>query len=187
MVAVDILTGDTLPPTITSTTSSSSTSRGNEDSYTPYPDDNSHYSYSSPQEPLLSSFNTTTREHHTSDLHHHYSFSRSSSSSFSSTYSSTYSPIHTQQQPQSPSRLSSFTSFLSDWICSSIALCYNRFTAWLFPNEPEPLDLASTIFFIAQVPFLFWVFLTWIPSFLVWLFGWRVSHAGDRGKGQGMR
>ncbi|KAF9906832.1 hypothetical protein EC991_000275 [Linnemannia zychae] len=177
MVAVDILTEDT--------PASSSSSRNNE-TYSQYKD---HYSHSSPQEPLLSSSSyspTAATCGQRSDHHHRRSSlsSSSSSSSFSSTYSST---TKHNINPPKQSFLTSGVTFLAGCIYSIIACIYNRITAYLFPNEPEPLDLPSTIFFVAQVPFLFIVFLTWIPSFMVWLLGWRVSQAGDRGRGQGMR
>ncbi|KAG0055995.1 hypothetical protein BGZ83_006762 [Gryganskiella cystojenkinii] len=73
------------------------------------------------------------------------------------------------------------------FVYSLIEGCYNRATAWLLPNEPEPLDLQSTLFFIAQAPFIGLVFLQWIPLIASWFLGFRASQAGDLGPAQGMR
>jgi hypothetical protein len=73
------------------------------------------------------------------------------------------------------------------WLGCLMAACYNRTTAWLFPNEPEPLDLQTTLFFIAQAPLILRVAFTWLPTLVYWLLGIRTSQAGDRGQGKGMR
>ncbi|KAG0209400.1 hypothetical protein BGX33_005538 [Mortierella sp. NVP41] len=185
MVAIDILTEDI-------TVSSSSSSLRSKEFYTPYPSHSHSHSHShslqqqQPHQPLLSS-SSTTHEHRPDHQLPSLSRSSSSSSSSSSLSSSSSPTTATRPPPQQQQPQPSLLSFLSGCIYDGIELFYNRTTAWLFPNEPEPLDLPSTIFFVAQVPFLFWVFLTWIPSFVVWLVGWKVSLAGDRGKGQGMR
>ncbi|KAI7825239.1 Alpha/Beta hydrolase protein [Gamsiella multidivaricata] len=98
----------------------------------------------------------------------------------------TSSPQPQRSSSPSPWRNSFITGILS-WIWVYIHNCYNRITVWLFPHEPEPLDLHSTIFFIAQVPMLILVAFTWIPCFVAWLLGIRTSQAGDRDKSQGMR
>jgi len=64
---------------------------------------------------------------------------------------------------------------------------FNRITAWLFPNEPEPLDLQSTLFFVGQAPFIGLVFLTWVPNMASWLMGFHTSQAGGPGPARGMR
>ncbi|KAG0265315.1 hypothetical protein BG011_005015 [Mortierella polycephala] len=101
------------------------------------------------------------------------------------------SPISSSSSPKSRSSFFSrliqgiVKLFSSLWMV--LTVCYNCVSAWLLPNEPEPLDLDSTLFFLAQIPFLALVALIWIPSFLVWLLGIRGSQAGGQGQGQGMR
>ncbi|GJJ75999.1 hypothetical protein EMPS_08357 [Entomortierella parvispora] len=73
------------------------------------------------------------------------------------------------------------------FIYSLIDTSFNRVTAWLFPNEPEPLDLQSTLFFVAQAPFIGLVFLSWLPNIASWLLGLRTSEAGGPGPARGMR
>jgi hypothetical protein len=74
-----------------------------------------------------------------------------------------------------------------NFVYSLIEGSYNRITAWLFPNEPEPLDLQATLFFMAQAPFIGLVFLYWLPVMVSWLLGFRTSQAGNPGPAQGMR
>ncbi|KAF8973375.1 hypothetical protein BGZ46_009966 [Entomortierella lignicola] len=73
------------------------------------------------------------------------------------------------------------------WSWNVVDTCYNRISAWLFPNEPEPIDLRSTIFFVSQAPIIAMVACSWIPTFLSWVFGMKTSQAGVSGIGRGMR
>ncbi|KAF9433833.1 hypothetical protein BGZ76_008926 [Entomortierella beljakovae] len=91
---------------------------------------------------------------------------------------------HPQSNQQEPPSIILRTLGLS-WTIAD--MCYSRATAWMFPNEPEPLDLKTTVFFVAQAPIIAMVAWTWIPKFIGWMLGIKISQAGDHGTGHGMR
>ncbi|KAF9175014.1 hypothetical protein BGX20_008766 [Mortierella sp. AD010] len=103
-----------------------------------------------------------------------------------SSHSSKYKKHSTSSQQPHPPQRSAITRTLG-WSWSLVDTCYNRISAWLFPDEPEPLDLQSTIFFVSQAPIIAVVIWTWIPTILAWVFGIKTSEAGECGKAQGMR